>query len=314
MARNFTFFVISYSHAASGFRQITISGNLLLFFGMILIICLSALAFSFHSYDHRLNEKVDECHQLERQIGHREIELTYQHRQIQSFAEQLNDVKDRLFTLEKLEQKVRTIAKLKKAFNGDKEDGFDGVGGSMPEDLNADLSLEKKHYSLMREMNEQIVQINTYASQYQQRLEVLLEQLKQQQNFLACKPSIKPVEGRISSRFGYRSSPFTRRREFHKGIDIANRRGTPVRATADGTVTHAGRKGSFGNMVMIDHGYGIVTRYAHLHTIKTRRGNHLKKGDMIGTIGNTGLSTGPHLHYEVHLNGLPVNPSKYIPN
>jgi murein DD-endopeptidase MepM/ murein hydrolase activator NlpD len=312
MARNFTFFVISDSHVGCGFRQITVSGSLLTFFGMILIICLSALIFSFYSYDRRLNEKMNDNHQLEQQIRHRETDLACQHRQIQSFAEQLNEVKDRLFTLEKLEDKVRTITKLTKTSDDNEQDGFDGIGGSMPEDLNADISLEKKHYSLMREMNEQIVQINAYAIQYEQRLEVLLEQLKQQQNFLACKPSIKPVEGIITSKFGYRSSPFTKRREFHKGMDIANRRGTPIRATADGTVTYAGRRGSFGNMVIIDHGYGIVTRYAHMHTIKIRNGSHLKKGDVIGTIGNTGLSTGPHLHYEVHLNGLPVNPAKYI--
>ena len=100
----------------------------------------------------------------------------------------------------------------------------------------------------------------------------------------------------------------------HKGVDIAARRGTPVKATADGKVTFSGSKGLLGKTVIIDHGHGIVTRYGHLNEILKKRGDEVKRGDVIGEVGSTGRTTGSHLHYEVHLNGVPVNPVKYILN
>jgi murein DD-endopeptidase MepM/ murein hydrolase activator NlpD len=127
-------------------------------------------------------------------------------------------------------------------------------------------------------------------------------------------PSIWPTKGWLSSGFGYRISPFTGLREFHKGLDISNREGTKVIATADGVVTFAGKNGLFGDMIKIDHGHGIMTRYGHLEKMLIKRGDVVKRGDVIGLMGNTGRSTGPHLHYEVFLNGLPVNPKKYILN
>ncbi len=242
MARKFTFFVISDSDTGSGFRQITLSRKMLIFSGIILLSCLSVLTISFYSYHQLLKDKSAYCLQLERRIEERDADLANQHRRIQSFAGQLKQVKTRLFKLDKLEQKVRTVARLDQK-SKEPEDALEGIGGSMPDDLDASIPLEKKHNSLLREMNAQVDQVNKYVDQYQHGLKVLLEQLKHQQKLLACKPSIKPVEGRITSNFGYRSSPFTKRREFHKGLDIANRRGTTIKATADGIVTYAGRKG-----------------------------------------------------------------------
>lgn len=313
MSKKFTFYVISDSHAGTKFRQITLPGSVLRFAGVLLLICCCTATFYFCDIRRHLNEKSDYCNSLELQTVHREKELAYQHRQIQSFADQLNQVKTRLFALEDLEQKVRTIAKLDNPSVENREK-FNGIGGSMPEDLDAEIPLEQKHNSLIREMHEQFSQLDIYVTRYHDNLEVLLGELEERQNLLASTPSIKPAEGVITSKFGYRKSPFSTRREFHKGLDIANRRGTPIRAAANGMVTFVGRKGSFGNMVIINHGHGMVTRYAHMNTIKIRRGISVSKGDIIGTIGNTGLSTGPHLHYEVRLNGLPVDPSKYILN
>jgi murein DD-endopeptidase MepM/ murein hydrolase activator NlpD len=118
----------------------------------------------------------------------------------------------------------------------------------------------------------------------------------------------------MTSRFGRRVSPFTGRKELHKGVDIANRKGTAVLATANGVVSYAGKKGTMGNILVIDHGHGIVTRYAHLSKALKKRGEKVKRGDIVAQMGNSGRSTGPHLHYEVHLNGVPVNPAKYILN
>jgi murein DD-endopeptidase MepM/ murein hydrolase activator NlpD len=109
-------------------------------------------------------------------------------------------------------------------------------------------------------------------------------------------------------------SPFTERREFHKGYDISSRKGTPILATADGVVTFAGKKGLLGNTVVIDHGHGLVTRYGHCDKFLKKRGDKVNRWEPIALMGNTGRSTGPHVHYEVHLNGMPVNPEKYMLN
>ena len=126
-------------------------------------------------------------------------------------------------------------------------------------------------------------------------------------------PTIWPVVGFVTSGFGARSAPFGGgRRQFHKGLDISNRTGTPIMATAQGTVLKAGHDGAYGLSVEINHGGGIVTKYAHMQRFVVQPGQYVKRGEVIGYIGMTGRTTGPHLHYEVILNGVPVNPMRYI--
>ena len=192
------------------------------------------------------------------------------------------------------------------------------MGGSVPEDLDAEIPLKEKHNSLMRDMHEQIEELNNASLNQEEEFESLLKSLEDQQNLLASTPAIQPiprsVKSWVTSRFGYRISPFTERREFHKGFDISSRRGTTILATADGVVTFVGKKGLLGNTVVIDHGHGMVTRYGHCEKFLKKRGDKVKRWEPIALMGNTGRSTGPHVHYEVHLNGLPVNPEKYILN
>jgi murein DD-endopeptidase MepM/ murein hydrolase activator NlpD len=138
--------------------------------------------------------------------------------------------------------------------------------------------------------------------------------LENQRNLLASTPAICPTQGWITSRFGYRTSPFTGLKEFHKGLDIATRKGTAVIATADGTVTFVGKKGFLGKVVVLDHGLGIITRYAHLEESLVKSGDLVKRGDKVGQVGMTGRTTGSHLHYDVRINGVQVNPEKYIIN
>ena len=147
-----------------------------------------------------------------------------------------------------------------------------------------------------------------------QAFEQVYSYLQDQKSLLASTPAIRPTTGWISSGFGYRKSPFTGLKEFHRGLDIATREGTPIIAPADGIIVFTGKKGGLGRVVVIDHGRGIITRYAHLQKSLLKRGSHVKRGDKIALVGNTGRSTAPHLHYEVHLNGIPVNPAKYILN
>lgn len=118
--------------------------------------------------------------------------------------------------------------------------------------------------------------------------------------------------GRFTSSFGYRRDPFTRRVRHHDGVDISAKKGTPVRATAKGRVRKAEYMSEYGNTVIIDHGGGISTLYAHLSDIQVNSGTSIGRGEVVGTVGSTGRSTGPHLHYEVHVNGRNVDPSKYL--
>jgi len=138
--------------------------------------------------------------------------------------------------------------------------------------------------------------------------------LREQKSILACTPSIRPTSGWFSLGFGYRKSPFTNQREFHKGLDIATRIGTPIVAPADGLVVFAASEGNFGKMITVNHGYNLLTRYGHLHKFHVSKGQFVKRGQVIGEVGQTGRCTGPHLHYEVLRNGVPVNPIRYILN
>ena len=128
----------------------------------------------------------------------------------------------------------------------------------------------------------------------------------------ASTPSLAPVSGFFSDGFGWRRDPIDGSREFHKGVDIVAPSGTPVHASADGLVTAAGRMAGYGAMVNLAHGYGMSTRYGHLSRVMVVPGQRVKRGDVIGLVGSTGRSTGPHLHYEVSRTGAQVDPRKYL--
>ena len=139
-----------------------------------------------------------------------------------------------------------------------------------------------------------------------------LEQVKQAFNFLPVYTPVTKKGTRKSSNYGYRRDPFTGRLRRHTGIDYAAKRGTPVTASAPGVVTYAGVMRGYGNIVEIFHGKGLTTRYAHLHAIKVKKNAKIPAGKLIGLVGSTGRSTGPHLHYEVRLNGKPLNPDSFL--
>jgi len=125
-------------------------------------------------------------------------------------------------------------------------------------------------------------------------------------------PSIWPVRGQITAGFGQREDPFSGEDAIHKGVDISAPFGTRVEAAADGIVLEAGPESGYGNEILIDHGYGLTTKYGHLSKIFVVVGQVLKRGQVIGAVGMTGKTTGPHLHYEVHVKDTPVNPTKYL--
>jgi murein DD-endopeptidase MepM/ murein hydrolase activator NlpD len=135
---------------------------------------------------------------------------------------------------------------------------------------------------------------------------------RDQKELLAATPSIWPLRGYLSASFGNRPDPFTGLRDFHPGIDVSVPRGTPVHAPADGVVVSRGVKNGYGNILVIDHGYGVVTRYGHLDGFNVKPGQRVKRGEIVAFSGNTGRSTAPHLHYEVWVNDQMRNPIEYI--
>lgn len=136
--------------------------------------------------------------------------------------------------------------------------------------------------------------------------------LIERQSLLNGTPSIKPVYGWYTSKFGYRVDPFSGRLEMHKGLDIAAPLGTPIYSPANGVVSHVGYEPGYGKILSIDHGYGVKTRYAHNSQIFVELGQKVSRRDVIASVGSTGRSSGPHLHYEIHVHGVSVDPVNYI--
>ena len=143
-------------------------------------------------------------------------------------------------------------------------------------------------------------------------LDVLGETLDSRRLLLECVPGGWPVRGTLSSVFGVRNSPFTETPVFHHGLDIVARTGMPVVASASGVVVKSGYEALYGNMVVVDHGAGYRSVYAHLSSCSVEEGGFVNRGEELGKVGSTGRSTGPHLHYEVRVNGLPVNPARFL--
>jgi len=240
------------------------------------------------------------------------LEARQQQQQLVTFAKSFDDLQSEMTRLRQFDMKLRVMADLDGVVYPEQ---IMGIGGENPEPFNpleGELSFQDQ--TMVSSMNKSLDRLKTEVSIQERSFQELVEYLEDQKSLLASTPSIWPVKGWLTSTFGYRTSPFTGRREMHKGLDIATRSGTPIISPADGLVVFAGREGGFGNMVVIDHGYGITTRFGHCSALDVKLGQKVKRGDVIARVGNTGRSTGPHVHYEVAVNGVSVNPSRYILN
>jgi len=308
MAKKISFIILS--NSGTTIKQIAVP--VVLIAALAIGCILGAVFFGIAIHDYQtLRKSVAENRSMARTIQEQQEEIGQQRLQVQAFAHEINALKDHLVELGRFEEKIRIIANL----DSDKgENSLFGVGGAAPDDLDPRLEIYQRHEGLMREMHRQVGELNTVSQRQESRFGSLLDKLEGQRNLLASTPAIRPAGGWLTSRFGSRISPFTGRKEFHKGVDIANRKGTDILATADGIVSFTGKKGAMGNVLVIDHGHGLLTRYAHLSEMLKKRGEAVKRGAVIARMGSSGRSTGPHLHYEVHLNGVPVNPAKYILN
>lgn len=296
--------------SGSKIKQIHLSATQFIVAGTVILVVLAAIVYGSLDYLNMRSVLADKS-VLEKKLVEQGQDVQLQRQQIQAFAREINELKENIVSLNKFEKRIRILANLDQPGNSD---GVFGVGGSAPDDLNPDVELKQSHQQLMKEMHLQMKQLGDASLIQEESFSHLLDKLEEQKNLLAHTPAIRPADGWITSTFSYRQCPFTGKREFHKGLDIANQRGTSIIATADGVVSYVGDKGSYGLVVVIDHGHGIKTRYAHLAKGIKKRGERVKRGEIIAQMGNSGRSTGPHLHYEVRLNGVPVNPGKYILN
>jgi len=172
-----------------------------------------------------------------------------------------------------------------------------------------ELAVQSKDYSSLSIRIDEAIRDSNLR---EQGILELWENLQGRHSLLKATPSMSPVRGWFTSRFGYRVSPYTGRAMMHQGLDIAASPGTPVYAPADGVISFAGYDSGYGKLVSIDHGYGVITRFGHNSKIFVKVGQQVKRGDLLTAVGNTGHSTGPHLHYEVRINNVPVDPSNYI--
>ncbi len=233
-----------------------------------------------------------------------------QREQIHRIASKIGYFEKKLESLKEYDHKIRSMADM---FRQGKQERvpYRGVGGPSPD--NHGLISRGSDASMIGRMNKSMDQLIQEASNQERSFKEVIEFLENRKSILARMPSIWPVEGWITSRFGLRSSPFSGRKEFHGAIDIAARSGKRVIAPADGIVSEVDHRSDLGNSITLDHGNGITTSYAHLLKSNVQKGKSVRRGDVIGFVGSTGRSTGPHLHYIVQMDGVPVNPRKYLP-
>jgi murein DD-endopeptidase MepM/ murein hydrolase activator NlpD len=313
-----TISLVILTNSGSAARQFRASRATLRAVVVLSVILLGMSGFLIYDYirlksgEHYVEQRDQE---LSGTLASQRDEIQIQRQQISDFSNEINTLKEKLLALNEFEKKIRVMADLDK--RPDSGNLF-GIGGPIPRTLDPKMALGEQRNSLVREMNSQVDQLTLAAVTQEDHFKALVTHIEKQKGLLASTPTIRPIdpdtEHLVTSRFEYRLSPFTNVREFHKGYDISAREGTPIYATAAGTVTFAGDKGLLGKTIVIDHGHGLTTTYGHCSRILKLQGEKVRRWDPIALVGNTGRSTGPHLHYEVALHGVPVNPEKYFLN
>lgn len=247
---------------------------------------------------------------IEKNLGVAEKTVQEQKTQLLSLSQKINALQKSLARIRNFDSKLRVMINLDQGA----DQSTSPKGGSTNENFSDSYLPLYRQELLARKMHDFLRQLNVEARLEEVRQQEIVHQLRNNQDILESTPSIWPTSGWVTSPFAWRTSPFTGKREFHKGIDISAPRGTPIYAPARGVVELSGRDGSYGLSVRMKHNSSLATRYAHMHRIAVKKGQTVTRGELIGYVGNTGRSTGPHLHYEVRLNGVPVNPKRYILN
>ena len=284
-------------------RKIKIPSGFIRIFLIIFVLISIGVCWLINDYK-KIKAQIPQLNSLKKENRIQKIQLV-------ALSKKINKINKEMVKLQEFDQKLRIMTNLNPS---EKQEQFLGLGGSNLNTLNPDYQLDEVHKELIYQTHKSLENLETEIAVTSRSQAELSKFLREQKSILACTPSVRPTIGWFSSGFGYRISPFTNLREFHKGIDMATRIGTPIIAPADGLIVFAGKEGNFGRMIAINHGYNLMTRYGHMSKLRVSKGQHVKRGQVIGEVGNTGRCTGPHLHYEVFVNGVPVNPLRYILN
>ena len=238
-------------------------------------------------------------------------ETQAQKSQLHFFSSKIEDMEKQLSKLKDFDKKIRIIANLER---GQETTSLMGMGGPSPSDIRDKLKSAKDDPGLVQQMKADVERLQSEAITQELSLAELEKNLQTKKEMMICMPSLWPTMGWVTSGFGFRTNPFSGLSQMHEGMDISNRVGTLVVAPSDGIVSDVGNDLVYGKIIVISHGFGMASRYCHLSKALVKAGQKVSRGDKIAEIGMTGRTTGPHLHYEVRLNGIPVNPMRYIVN
>jgi murein DD-endopeptidase MepM/ murein hydrolase activator NlpD len=283
----------------SGVKKITIPK---VFVRNVIIVAIIAVVASLYVIYDYASIKRDRA-----ELARLKDQLKEQSQQFEDLAVKIDSFSDRMEELRQVDKKIRTLAY---ETSHDKKLPL-GVGGSDKETRIKDL-MGQDQKIIVAEMGKNISKLNEDANMREKSFKELLAFLNEQKSVLASTPSLWPVEGWVTSGFGTRKSPVGAGREFHQGLDISTRFGKEIIAPADGLVVRSGYEQQDGNYVRMEHGHGFETAYLHLSRIAVKQGMRVKRGEIIGYVGDTGRSTGPHLHYAISVNGLAVDPERFL--
>jgi murein DD-endopeptidase MepM/ murein hydrolase activator NlpD len=282
--------IIFVPHARAKFRKLKVSHRLL--FSLVSLVTSSLCLSTFFSVQYFTS--LSQTHELSK--------LRRENRELQTaneqFGKSVESLRTQLRTVEDRTRKLAIIAGITTL-----DEASQGGTGGVRSDENA-----------VNPYRDDVDKMSFRSHSLNKDLSVLEQKFMAQSRLLSSTPSIAPVRGILTDGFGGRSDPFTGEPGQHNAIDISSAIGQPVRSPADGIVVKAEWANGYGNVIYISHGYGYSTRYGHLKAFAVRPGSRIKRGDVIGYVGSTGRSTGPHLHYEVRMNNNPVNPLEYILN
>ena len=297
------FNILIFGHKTSKTKHLRIHKKTFKIILYLFAFVLLTTTFFFCDYI-QIKKKVFELNRLRQESQVQKSQLYFFSTKIEELEKQLSKLKD-------FDKKIRIIANLER---GQETTPFMGMGGPSPVDIREKMKAEKDENGLVQQMRMDVDRLQSEAISQEESLSELEKLLLTKKDMLTHTPSIWPLMGWVTSGFGFRTNPFTGLAQMHEGLDISNRVGTQIVAPADAIISDIGNDLVHGKILVISHGFGMTSRFSHLNKVFVKVGQKVKRGDKIAEVGMTGKTTGPHLHYEVRLNGIPVNPMRYILN
>jgi len=302
--KSFSLLIVPHSKSV---KQVTLLTWIPRFFlSLILITIIVTSYFTWNLYDSYTNLrndydiKIGKLNSLENINKQQKVE-------IDNLKNKTSEIEEKLRSITELQETVKSMVGLKESDENNSMSTTSRGGVSR-------TRMDLQPYEITTNLENQIDELSELLDKSTEDLSDLIGDVEERLEYLDAKPNMMPTSGRVTSGFGNRKNPFGRGTEFHPGLDIANNSGTKVKAAGSGVVTFAGYNGGYGRVVIINHGYGYQSVYAHNKTLKVKVGDRVEKGQLISLMGSTGRSTGPHLHFEIRYYGNPINPYKVLNN